>query len=358
MRRSAILACSLTVTLLALAQAQPGGLSDTVKYRTKDGAEKTSFGELKETPAGIVITSNGKTVATIAPHDVIAVYYGKMAGVDGQVRQELPQWDAKGGLEARNKYADLLKTASGAGADERTKRFLEFRVAVLSAKVADTKTGEEFKTEAAAAIDKLTTVARSYTKSWEAYPAARHAARLQAEIGKYSDAATTLATVAKIDGLPPELKGEAKLGEVDALFRSGSALSAAPAIEELGKSAATLTNAQKDRLNVFQAALKGAQDKTEPAKVNAAAVAVRTLVDKMTDPVARAGAHNTLGELFFMANMTRDAMWEYLWVEAVYNQDKEEVIKALDRLATIFEKLGEKDRAAVYREKLLKAKAG
>ncbi len=57
-----------------------------------------------------------------------------------------------------------------------------------------------------------------------------------------------------------------------------------------------------------------------------------------------------------MANLPRDARWQFLWVEAVYNQDHEEVVKALARLVEVFEKLGDKEHASQYREKLLKAK--
>jgi hypothetical protein len=355
--RSVVLAGLASAVWLASSLAQPGGVVDTVRYRTKEGGEKSSLGELKETAAGLVLTANGKTVATIPPQDVIAVYYGRLDGVDDKDRLEMPTWDSKGGPDAKKNYEAVLKKIGGGTANERTKRFLEFKVAMWTARNADAKSGDEFKTEAAAAVDKLTTVARSY-KSWEVWPAARTAARLQAELGEFDKAAATLTTLAKLDGLPADLKGEARLAEVDVLLRSGNASNAATAVGNLTKDMAGLTAGQKDRVAIYQAAVKGAQDRADPAKVAAAAKAIRELADKSTDPAAKASAHNVMGELFFISKMPRDAMWEYLWVEAVYNHDRDEVVKALTRLAELFDAQGEKERAAVYREKLQKAKAG
>ena len=45
-------------------------------------------------------------------------------------------------------------------------------------------------------------------------------------------------------------------------------------------------------------------------------------------------------------------MWALLWVEVVYNQDRDEVLKALTRLVTVFEAQGDEERAKAYREKL------
>ncbi len=247
--------CLLVAPLVV--HAQPVG-NDTVKYRdrAKDGEETTKIGDVKETPGGIVVSGTGKNVA-ISPADVIAVYYGRLAGVEDKIRLELPSWDAKGGAEALTKYEDLQKTAANAGADDRTRRFLEFKVAMWSAKVADAKTGAAFKPAATAAIDKLSTVARAYSKSWEVWPAARTAARLQAELGQFDAAAATLANLAMAEGIPHDLKNEAKLAEVEVLFRSGSTINAAPAIEALAK-VSSLNDSQKDRLAIYQAALKGA----------------------------------------------------------------------------------------------------
>jgi hypothetical protein len=336
------------IAISTVASAQ----TDTLKFRDpEDGGEKTLTGEVKETPAGIVIAHAGKTT-TVSPADVIALYYSKLAGVDDRTRMEMPDWDAKGGPEALANYSNVLKAVTRGSTDDRTKRFLEFKMTMLAARIAESKSGNDFKTDAAAAVNGLTTFARGYSKSWEVWPAARTAARLQADLGKFSDAATTLANLAKAEGISRELQNEARLAEVDMLLRGGSALTLAPSVDALATLTA-LTDSQKQKLAVYRAILPGVQDRTDPAKVEEAAKAVRALIDKMADPAA---AHNALGELYILANLPQKAKREFLWVEAVHNQDREEVLRALTRLCDVFDKLNDKEHAGQYRDKLLKLK--
>lgn len=355
MIRLCIVVAFILVTL-PLAYTQSGGVEDTVRYhnRAKQSIESKT-GTLKETAAGIEVTVSGKKLV-ISPSDIISVAYGKLAGVDDKIRQELVQIENHAADEVFAKYSEVLKAATTGGSDDKSKRFLEFKLAMAGARLADTKVGDEFKTEAKAAIDRLITVARSYNKSWEVWPATRTCARLQAELGKYNEAASTLATLAKVDGLPVELRNEAKIAEAEVLFRSGAAISAEPAVDALGK-VSGLTGAQKERLAVLQAVMQGAKSRTDAMKVAAAAISVQGLIDRMSDPVAKAAAHNLLGELYLMAKTPQEAKWQFLWVEAVYNQDRDEVVKALHRLSELFDAQDKKEMADTYREKLLKLKS-
>jgi hypothetical protein len=72
----------------------------------------------------------------------------------------------------------------------------------------------------------------------------------------------------------------------------------------------------------------------------------------------RGAARNALGEYYLMHDRPRDAMWEFLWVETVWNQDRDETVKAVRRLTEVFDKLGDKERSDAYREKLPRVKAG
>ena len=72
----------------------------------------------------------------------------------------------------------------------------------------------------------------------------------------------------------------------------------------------------------------------------------------------RAAGHGMIGELYFAADKPRDAMWHYLWVEVVYNQDRDEVVKAVARLSDVFRKQGDEDRARSYREKARHLRGG
>jgi len=110
----------------------------------------------------------------------------------------------------------------------------------------------------------------------------------------------------------------------------------------------------KDRLNVYQLAVKFG-DNPNPAD---GVAAIEAEIAKTKDPAVRAAAYGMLGELYLAADKPREAMWQFLWVEVVYNQDRDEVIKALARLADTFRIQGDDDRAKSYREKARRLRGG
>lgn len=362
-RRRARLAVLFGVAALALpefAAGQGGGPPDTVHYRDrkKDNLVSSARGEVRESARGVDLIVNGKTALSLPPTDVIRVEYGRLPGLSDTLRlraADLEGRDPRDGKDvaaARAAYADMLK---GAGTDAKTRKFLEFREAIWSARVADGKTGPDFEAEAKGAIDKLVTFARSYPQSWEVWPAATAAARLQDEVGRPADAAATWANLGKNPDLPADLRYQARLEEVDVLSRSDR-LTAQSVADELAKDRGfPATGPLREKLAVYQSLLKAAPTKEgKPAEVKA----VEEVIAKTADPGVRATAHAALGEYYLASGRPREAMWEFLWVETVYNQDRDEVVKAVVRLAKVFEQLGDKDRAEQYREKLPRVKAG
>ncbi len=71
-----------------------------------------------------------------------------------------------------------------------------------------------------------------------------------------------------------------------------------------------------------------------------------------TDKNLKASAYNALGVSYYSGEQLKEARWEFLWVDVVYNQDKAEHAKALYYLYKIFDKLDEKERAQECREAL------
>jgi hypothetical protein len=350
-----------TLVSVEFASGQPGATPDTVHYRDrkKDNQVVTVRGETKESAKGIEVLINGKVAVTVSPADVVRVDYGRLPGLAdadrlGAITLENREIrDGKDLAAARTAYTDMLKAAGGS--DQRTRKFLEYREAMWTARVADTKTGADFQTEAKRAIDKLSAFIRAYPKSWEVWPATTVTARLQNEIGKANDAAATWGALGKNPDLPADLRYLARLGELETLLQSNP-LAAQPAADDLAKDRGfPATGPLRDKLTVFQAVLKAPPPKEgpKPAEVKS----VEDVVAKTTDPGVRAVAHNALGEYYLANNRPREAMWEFLWVETVYNQDKDELVKAVARLAHVFELLGDKERADQYRDKLPRVKA-
>jgi hypothetical protein len=88
-------------------------------------------------------------------------------------------------------------------------------------------------------------------------------------------------------------------------------------------------------------------------KLDAAAKLVREVIKTTNDKDVKAAGHNTLGYCYFKQNNLKEARWEFLWVDVVYNQDRGEHAKALYHLWRIFGDLGEAERAQECREALL-----
>src|SRR5262249_25055642 len=152
--------------LLGVALGQPAGTLDRVVIRDtkKDGATKTYDGALVLDKAGLRVMGGEKAdklVATIEPADLLKFTPGELAGVGrSSIRAQVTGEDKKTKRDyeaARLGYTDLLNKATGA--PDRTKRYLGFKVAQMTSKVADeTADDEGWAAQADAAI-----------KAWDAF---------------------------------------------------------------------------------------------------------------------------------------------------------------------------------------------
>ncbi len=335
-----------------------GGASDSVRFRNpkKDYQEDRILGVVQESAGGIKITAANKEVTTIPATNIISLEYGNLPGLD-KIILDLRTAENQGiAVKARDLYtAEVKKNPT----DAKTKKYLEYREAYWTARAADEKTGPALQTEAPVAIAKLVGFVQDYGKknAWEVWPIAQMAARLQFELGKYSDAGSIYSQLSKVDGLTPELKFDARLSECEMLFRGGNALTALPALDELAKTTGfPAAGPLREKLMILQAATKALSEKKPKEKPVAATKAIEDVVSKTADPLVRSFGHNILGELYLQVDLPREAMWELLRVEVVDNQDRGEVLKAVLRLADCFQKQGNETRAKAYRDKLPQVK--
>ena len=49
-------------------------------------------------------------------------------------------------------------------------------------------------------------------------------------------------------------------------------------------------------------------------------------------------------------------MWSYLWVDVVYNQDKNEHLKAMERLIKVFKEFNDEEHVRKYEDKLARTR--
>ncbi len=343
-----------TTVLYSDSLGQPGGTVRVYYRDSKTGADRSAEGnELKATPAGYQIISAGKVVATVSPADIVRVDPGEMPGVDrkdtlAQITLERDKkWE-----QARVNYVDINKKARVNKATPKVLQTLEFKIAYTSGKVADETADDAWEAKAKAAQTLLNDYLISYETGWEIWPAASMRGRLLVELGNPGEAASMWAKVAKNESVPADLQRDAALEEIDCLVRAKQFPEARDRIAKFPKTDAV--GGVKERLAIYDAAIKVA-DSPPPAAGTPVAPWVKPiqdLVDTAKDPESRAVGFNMIGEVCMMADRPRDAMWSYLWVEVVYNADRDEVAKAMLRLAKSYEMQQDEERAKAYKDKL------
>jgi hypothetical protein len=362
MRQAARGALALVLVMTVLESAglsQPTGLGIKVYYRDRKdstGPEKIIDGDsLKVTPAGLQVINKDKVTATISPADVLRVDPGELAGTErkdlaAQITLERERkWEP-----ARVNYLDMQKKAKDAKAPAKTLQYLEFKIAYTTARAADDADEVSWPEKAEAAQKLLGEYLITNPTGWEVWPIARAQAWLLLQLDRPANAAGTWAKLVKNPDVPADLQREAALEEIDCLVRVKQVPEATARIAEQLKSATA--GPIKDRLTIYQTALKlmgGAPQEDLVRWVKP----IQDVIDQTKDPGVRAVGYNMIGEVYMSANKPRDAMWEYLRVEVIYNQDRDEVAKAMLRLVKAFEAQQDDDRAHSYREKLRRYRA-
>lgn len=334
-------------------RGQAGGkITANIRYiDPKDGKEESvDFEVKKESPAGIDILTGGG-LKTIPPDQIVQVTYRGLPGLTLDQTTKLGIEEENNPAKAAQSYATAATKASGAA-----KRFLEFRGAQAALKATNAKNGADFEAEADQTAKLLVTVAKNSVTSWEVWPATRAAARLRMELNQFDEAAKLLSGLAATPGLPSNLRYSARLGEVGALIRAGKVADAKTATEELAKDKDFPRSGEpRQTLAIYQAAVatpEPASADGKPVKPSAAISKIEAAIQAASEPAAKAVGYGILGDIYARHGFPRDAMWSYLWVDVVYPQAKDEQVIAVKRLATVFDGIGEKERAEQYREKL------
>jgi len=337
---------------VGVALGQPPGPQDRVYYVPKKGAPvKDEDAELKIDAAGVKIINTGKISATVTVADVARTYPVDLKEITREQAQEPVKLElARDWDKARAAY-EALREKYKTGASPRLKQWLTFRVAVTTAKAADdTPVDSGWKDKAEAGLKLLNDYLADHPGGWEAWYATRMAARINHELGKSEVAARLWAKQAKAPDITPDLRVEAAYQEADAMFRAGRYTEAASKAEEAKKSAAA--GAPKERLNLIALAAKAATgnplDGVAPLEAE---------IGKTKDAAVRATGQALLGELYLAGKKPREAMWAILWVEVVYNQDRDEVAKALARLTEVYRQLGDEDRERANHDRMRRNRA-
>jgi tetratricopeptide (TPR) repeat protein len=342
---SDLLAAAAVLTLAPAARAE------SVQYRdrtSRDGKPKTVVGTITaDTVTGLTLRTATGGEVKIPAGDVLDITFD--LGGKNLPYQQAQQAERRSAAEGIAQYTALLPQL-----DARTPaaRHLQYRVAMLRAQLAEESAGrgeEEYKARLTEAITALKKFKADHPNCWQLTPAVRELANLHLDAG---DTKAALATVEELAGntdLGPELREEAELQVVDLLLRAKDYKAADLRVGRL-MSRLPAGAPAKARLEVIQT---GCQALLDPNKLPEVAAKLQAVIeDKGREPYLKALAYNVLGDCYQAAGQKREALWSYLWVDVIYNQDKQEHVKALDRLVRLFAELKDEGRSKYYEDRL------
>jgi len=320
---------------------------DKVERRDKKAGSINVSGKiLEESAAGVRIKPQGLgKEETIPSSDIVRVTYADMpANASLALGKLAPD-------EANRNYPVLLKGYEGVqalpelkSAPPGARRYIDYRVASLRAYAAD---GDEQLKEAAKG---LADFAAANPDSWEYPHAVRQLARLQADMGDYAAAAKTFETLKAAPNLPAEFRQEAIAALIDLAFQSEDYPAGEARIKEVLADAKT-SGPLKARADLYQLGIEGAK-----GDLAAAVKRIEDAIAKASDPSLKALAYNVLGDVYLAHKQRRNAMWSYLYVDLIYNQDRGEHAKALTRLIKIFDLEKDEEKVKLFKEKLARSR--
>ena len=344
------------IVLLINSASGQGGPERIVVRDKKDGSTKSYDGTLKFGAVGLqIVGAEGKVLGEISPADIVKVVPGDLPGLENKDKFSLVQLEdkhtRKDNEAARQGYIDLIQ--KGGNLTAKTKQYLVFKKALTGTRILDDAEDEEFAKQADAMVKEWVDYLAEYKTGWEIWLAARTTARLNIELNKYADVERVWKqlTGKDFETAPRPQGGSRSPDDRCANPRRGLRLGVHLGAT-LAKDPAVVSATLKDKLAIYTMAAKAGEKVTNPDDLNAAVKEIEAKIAASKDNSVRAVGYSTIGELYLAAKRPRDAMWAFLWVETVFNSDKDEVMKAMVRLSQIFKMQMDDDREKLYREKI------
>lgn len=321
----------------------------------QDKVERRKSGKL-ETLSGKIVEESIKGVLIKAPTDqlvpatdITRVFYDDVPAALKQDYYNLyiNEEKEKDLAKVLKDYKDFAaKMAQNAAVKPNAKRYVDYRILMLEANLADT---DELRADIKR---RLETFVGANNTSWE-YPfAARALARMHIDKSDYDNAQKVLDVLSKGQNVPPEVKQEADLMLIDVMFQAGKGDAVKNRVDAALADAA-VPETQKARFRVYQVGLEA---QGASAKIEDVVKKLDELISKTSDNSIKALAFNVMGDCYMLKARKRDAMWSYLWVDVVYSQDKGEHLKAMSKLLAIFDEEKDNEKVQLYRDKIARTR--
>jgi hypothetical protein len=329
MKRTALVAgLSACLGLWAAAAARA---DDTVVRRDKGGKDVSLTGTIvDETPGGIKIKV-GKDALLVPPDDIVDVGYPVKDVTDIEFRTPhgkemealgLSGEDRKKGLtEALSLYQALQKRVKGS---PQAQRYLEYRIAMVAVEQAQ---GDN--TKAQAAIDALNKYRLDNSGGWEIVPATKALAHLLEDNGQADAARQAYEELAANPDLPKDVALNTNLQIAQMLLRAKKYADAEQKLQRV--LAAATDEKQRAYVQVYLAETQVAQGKAKDATE-----LQKAIQGAGDDDSLKALGYNALGDFYQQARQPDEAFWQYLRVDVLYGQDREQHARALYNLWKLF----------------------
>jgi tetratricopeptide (TPR) repeat protein len=323
------------------------------------GRDKGLVGDVKSEDAiGVTVATAKKKTEKVPASDVLDIQYDDIkpaalrltGGAYKNARDAEKDVDSADPAKRKaaistaiSQYNETLKTLAKQDPPHKNAiRTIRYRIAVLMLKQA-----HDNKTSSANAVAELQRFRTDFTPAWHISHVMPLIAQAQMDSGDFKGAAATFEDMATMDVLPADVKSNAELMIVQVAVRAND-------IPTAQRKLAALEAKAKDnpkfasRVKMTKAeVLVGLKQNDEAMKL------LQQVVKENNDKETKALAHNTLGECLFKATRYNEALWEFIWVDAVFNQDRSQHAKALYYLWKTFEQLNNAERAQECRELLL-----
>lgn len=357
MRRLRVLCVVLAGAWLA-GFAGPIGADDRVIYRdAKSGKIVTREGRIvAESPGAVTLIwgldQRKELIAVTALQDI---RYDAEPSEVGQARiaENKQQWQ-----KALGYYQQALVEVKKARKSEGAAQYIEFkilklRVLLLEQQEADPlKRGELYR--------ELEQFHKKYPNAWQTLECLELMGQLRLRDGLSVDnVLNEMRALRDKFKTQAELVGRVNLFEARALLQLAQAYlksqpdKAKELYAQAGQSLENLLKSASDRNLRQEILISLVESKAALGQLKEAEKYLAQLEKEAQDVRTKALLHLGRGDVYRLSGRVRDAMWEYLWVDVVYNQERDLTARALFWLVEVFRKLGEEEKAKVCQERLL-----
>lgn len=310
-----------------------------LRYRDRNGKEEAINGVIrKETLTEITIKPTNGIEKRIPTSSIIDIEYAPPSFAIGKELRAARTMDASGNVDQAIRQLQVLLPQLS---DPALNRHTEFTIARMKAQHA-----AEGQDRLKAAIEALTSFQKKHPESWQVITVVQTLVPLQVQAGDRNGAQAALRSLSNTPGISAAQRVDCQVKSAQLLSDENKFADAEQTLQTLIKSLPT------GEPSILRARVALAEIFAASNRVADAVKELESVIDRANAPDVKAFAYNALGDCLRRAGEPRKAMWNYLFVDVLYNQDKQEHARALFNLYQVFKELKDDKKAQQFRQML------